>query len=145
MKNRKRILTIALTGAIILGSSFGVAAATNNFRSHGLLRINNDEIIVDADAIGYWIEDASALRCDKYDAGNNVNPTIIIRDRDIESDSLVDIYYSNDCITAVANAEPKYEQTDGQITITFVRPVKLTSDVSIDSVHVTNPVNTATK
>lgn len=145
MKNKKRILTIALAGMMALGTSFGVAAASNNFRSHGLFRMNNDDIIIDADAIGYWIKDTSSLKCSKYNAGSNTNPTITINDTDIKSDSLVDIYYSNGCVTAVANAEPEYAQTDGQVKVTFNRPEKLTSDVTIDSVHITNPVNTSRK
>ena len=137
--NKKKIGISLLCGTLILGSAFGVAAATeySNVRSHGLLKINSGDIIIDGDAIGYWID------VNNYTITNNT-ASIIIKDKNIKTDSIIDIYYGNNGLDKISNAEPYYEQADGSVTIKFRKPQKLDSDnLVIQSIHITNPVNTA--
>lgn len=141
--NKKRLAILTIAG-VLMTSTLGVAAASGIVRSKGLLSYNGGEIVVDGDAIGAWVKDDTNWKCAKYASGNT-NPTITIQDADIKEDSIIDLYYDNADLSMVANAEPIYTQTTGQLKIQFNKPQKITDEVNIDYIKITNPVNTTKK
>ena len=138
--NKKRLAILTIAG-VLMTSTLGVAAASGIMRSKGLLIYNNGtekEIVIDGDAIGAWVKDDS-WKCDK------TNPIITIEDTDIKPESVIDVYYNNADISVVANAEPKYTQSEGNLKIEFNKSGKITQEINVDCIKITNPVNTNRK
>ncbi len=160
--NSKKMMIAVLCGTLVLGSAIGVSAAGAfaDARSHGLFSVNEGAIILDGDAIGYWIKPNATIP-KLYDASSGKytsagqNFTITIKDDQIKEDSMVELFYNNvvvetkssgkkvTSIDTIASAEPIYEQGNGYIKVSFRKPQKIKyAGIKIESLHVTNPVNT---
>lgn len=143
MNKKKRIGIIALSLVLALGAGIGVSAASSlktTEISKGVIKYN-DSVVIDGNSIGYWIQNSTAWTLPK---DWSANATIIIEDANIKNNSLVEIYYKEDCKDLVAKSKVTYEQVDGSVTVKFEKAAPSETakqkQIVIEAVHVTNPV-----
>lgn len=142
MKMNKKVVTL-LTCALVGASAIGVTAAGTAFdnRSHGVLKYNYDgtesEVAINADDIGYYITAENLEGAGKITAPTQGTKYVISKDSGIEADSIIEVYYKEDCKNTVAAATAQYSQKDNEVAVTFKN--KPNGDVTIEWIKVTNP------
>lgn len=145
MKNTKfkKVFLTGLTIALVTGSVLGVsAAASQHMRSKGVWNYKN-EVIIDGDAVGFWLTEDTVI---PSEGGVNA-PFEIANDDDINEDSIITVFYSNDTKDIVGKAGAEYTQTGHSVFVKFKsKPLKDGSsteyeDIKIDAIHVVNPIN----
>ena len=144
---KKKIKKFALTGltiALVASSAIGVSAAvaSQHMRSKGVWNYKN-EVIIDGDAVGFWLTEDT-----KIESADGVNaPFKIAEDDDINEDSIITVFYSNDTKDLVGKAGAEYTQSGHSVFVKFKsKPLKAGStteyeEIKIDAIHVVNPIN----
>lgn len=143
---KEKIKKIVLTGlaiTLVAGSAIGVsAAASQHLRSKGVWNYKN-EVIIDGDAVGFWLTGdkiipAEAGISDAYEIANDI---------DINEDSIITVFYSNDTKDLVGKAGAEYSQDGHSVKVKFKsKPLQEGSstnhvEIKIDAIHIVNPIN----
>lgn len=138
---RKGIIGLALILTLTLGTGIGVTAAASlgiRSESKGVIKYN-DSIVIDGNSIGTWVKNDNGVGKWKD------SKTYIITDKNIKSDSIVDLYYAESGKDAVSKANVTYDQesTEHTIICTFKKDIDSAtqSNIKVTAMHIINPEN----
>ena len=121
---KKGLIGLALILALTLGTGIGAYAASKTWthESKGVITY-----------IGFWVKDSAGIG--SFDSTHKI---YTITDNRLTTDSIVDVYYSEEGKDAVSKANVAYSQETGKTICTF-KKVMDPQKVKIIAMHVINP------